>query len=242
MSKTILITGAATRIGRVLTKGLANNGWTVAIHYNSSQKQAQTLAKDIILSGGQAVTLQADLTEPSQTEVLIVQAAQKLGRPLDALVNNASVYLPDDAREFTAEQLNTHMAVNLTAPLMLSKVFAAHLPKSRKGCILNMIDQRVLRPTPDFFTYTLSKQALYAATKTLAQALAPAIRVNAIGPGPTLKSTYQTEGEFTREVEATLLETGSPPDSILQAALYLLSAQAVTGQMIAVDGGQHLEF
>ncbi len=241
MSKTILITGAATRIGRHLALGLAKQDWHVLIHYHSSEEQAASLIEETRSFGGKTDSLKADLHDPAQVSQLIDRAAHMAGTPLNALINNASIYQPDLATDFQLEQLNRQMRVNLDAPLILARDFARQLPVSYKGCIINMIDQRVLRPAPDFFTYTLSKQALYAATKTLAQALAPNIRVNAVGPGPTLPSVYQTDAEFQREVNATLLKTGSPPDSILQAVQFLLDADAVTGQMIAVDGGQHLE-
>jgi len=236
MNKTVLITGAATRIGRVLASGLASDGWRVAIHYNSSGNAAQKLAQEI----GNAVTVQADLSEAQDLKTLMVRTTRALKAPVTALINNASTYTPDDAVNYSEEAFDLHLSVNLKAPLALAQQFAKQLPGGEKGCIVNIIDQRVLRPAPDFFTYSVSKSALYAATKTMAQNFAPNIRVNAIGPGPTLKSVYQSEAEFTNEAKNTLLGTGSPPDTILHAARYLLSASAVTGQMIAVDCGQHL--
>jgi len=236
MTKTILITGAATRIGRVLASGLAGDGWRVVIHYNGSGEAAKELAQRL----GTAVTVQADLSEAGEVETLVNRAAKALQAPLTALINNASTYTPNTAADYNQDDFNTHLNVNLKAPLALAQQFSEQLPNGEKGCILNIIDQRVLRPAPDFFTYGVSKSALYAATKTMAQSFAPNIRVNAIGPGPTLKSIYQSEPEFTREAKNTLLGAGSPPDTILHAVRYLLSATAVTGQMIAVDGGQHL--
>ncbi|MCF6275972.1 MAG: SDR family oxidoreductase, partial [Robiginitomaculum sp.] len=235
MTKTILITGAAARIGSVLAKGLASDGWRVVIHYNSSGGVAAALAAEI----GNAAIMQADLTDANAVETLIDRAAEAIGAPLTALINNASTYVPDSAAEYDRDSLDNHLDVNLKAPLRLSQNFAHALPSGTNGCIINMIDQRVLRPIPDFFTYGVSKSALLAATQTMAQSFAPNIRVNAVGPGPTLRSVHQSEAEFSQECTNTLLGKGSPPETILDAVRYLLSATAVTGQMIAVDGGQH---
>ena len=242
MSKAILITGAATRIGRVLAQGLSADGWAVAIHYHSSKDEATTLAAEL----ENAVIVQADLANADSVETLIARAAHKVGAPLTGLINNASTYIPDSADDYSPDDYNTHMDVNLKAPLRLAHQFAKQLPSlnsnDKSACIINMIDQRVLRPTPDFFTYGVSKSALFAATKTMAQAFAPSIRVNAVGPGPTLQSIHQSDAEFVRERTSTLLGNGSPAETILDAVRYLLSATSVTGQMIAVDGGQHLRF
>jgi NAD(P)-dependent dehydrogenase (short-subunit alcohol dehydrogenase family) len=238
MIKTVLITGAATRIGGVLAKGLAVDGWQVVIHYNSSKDAAVKLAAEI----GNATIIQADLANRADVENLIENAVQAIGAPITALINNASTYQPDIANEYNPDDFDSHLSVNLKAPIRLAHQFSGQLPNDENGCIINMLDQRVLHPSPDFFTYAISKSALFAATKTMAQAFAPNIRVNAVGPGPTLKSIYQDDAEFTRETAQTLLGNGSPPDTILNAVRYLLSAQAVTGQMIAVDGGQHLGF
>lgn len=220
----------------MLAKGLADDGWSVVIHYNSSEGAAAELAAEL----GNAAIAQADLTDKDAVETLIDRAAKAIGAPLTALINNASTYKPDSANDYSPADFDNHLSVNLKAPLMLSQKFAQALPDDENGCIINMIDQRVLRPAPDFFTYGISKSALYAATKTMAQTYAPNIRVNAVGPGPTLQSIHQTDTEFSREKAQTLLGTGSPPETILGAVRYLLSATSVTGQMIAVDGGQHL--
>ncbi len=238
MLKTVLITGAATRIGRVLSEGLASDGWQVVIHYNSSKNAAIDLAKKI----NNAALVQSDLTNANDVETLIDKAAKAIGSPLTALVNNASTYVPDTAKDFNLDKFENHLDVNLKAPLRLAHQFAKQLPQGENGCIINMIDQRVLAPKPDFFTYGVSKSALFFATKTLAQAFAPNIRVNAVGPGPTLQSIYQSEADFRRVAKQTLLGAGSPPETIIGAVRYLLAANAVTGQMIAVDGGQHLGF
>jgi len=240
MSRAILITGAGVRVGRFLAKGLAADGWAVAIHYNRSKEGAETLAKDIKEQGGVAEAVQANLFVPQDLDDLVTRASKALGQPLTALINNASTFEDDRAANFTRASYDYHMDINLRAPVMLAQHLAAQLPKGETGCVINIIDQRVLNPDPTFFTYAISKSALHWATKTLAQSLAPQMRVNAIGPGPTLKNHTQTSEEFADEAGSTLLGAGSPPESLLGAARYLLSAKSVTGQMIAVDGGQHL--
>ena len=240
MSRAILITGAGARVGRYFAKGLAAEGWAVAIHYNRSKKGAEALANEIIEQGGHAAIVQGNLFVPQDLDSLVIRASEVLGQPLTALINNASTFEDDRAEDFTRASYDYHMDVNLRAPVMLAQQLAAQLPKGEKGSIINMIDQRVLNPDPTFFTYALSKSALYWATKTLAQSLAPYIRVNAIGPGPTLKNHSQTDADFADEAASTLLGAGSPPETLLDAARYLLMAKSVTGQMIAVDGGQHL--
>ena len=240
MSRAILITGAGARVGRFLAKGLAADGWAVAVHYNRSKAGAETLVREIIEQGGKAAAEQGNLFVPQDLNSLVARAAKALGHPLTALINNASTYEDDTVQDFSRASYDYHMDVNLRAPLILAQQLAGQLPMDVLGCVINMIDQRVLNPDPSFFTYSMSKSALHWATQTLAQSLAPQIRVNAIGPGPTLKNHAQTPEEFTAEASSTLLGTGSPPESLLEAALYLLSATSVTGQMIAVDGGQHL--
>ena len=184
--------------------------------------------------------MQANLFVPQDLESLVSRASQALGNPLTALINNASTFENDDAKTFSNADFDYHMNVNLRAPLRLAQQFAVQLPDGASGSIINMVDQRVLNPDPSYFTYGISKAALYAATKTLAQSLAPQVRVNAIGPGPTLQNKAQTEDEFKLESSSTLLGKGSSPDDLLDAALYLLGAETVTGQMLTVDGGQHL--
>lgn len=236
----ILITGGAARIGAKLSQALAADGWAVCIHYFRSANRAKELAASIKKAGGQAACVKGNLAVPQDVDSLIARGTKAIGRPLTALINNASTFSDDRARDFTRGSMDHHMDVNLRAPLHLSQSFAKQLPIGEQGCIINMIDQRVLKPNPLFFTYGMSKAGLFWATKTLAQSLAPTIRVNAIGPGPTLQNAGQSEEDFTGEASATLLKEGSPPETIVQAARYLLSAKAVTGQMIAVDGGQHL--
>jgi len=233
--KAVLITGGAARIGAHIARGLAADGWKVCIHYRTSLDKADALAAEI---GGAIV--KANLMVPGDVAGLIAAARQAVGSPLHALINNASTFDPDSAEDFSSGTYNHHMDVNLHAPLALSRDFAAQAPG--QGCIINMVDQRVLRPTPDFFTYGVAKAGLHWATMTMAQAFAPDVRVNAIGPGPTLRNHTQSEDEFEREKWLTLLGNGSPPDEIVSAVRYLLGSSSVTGQMIAVDGGQHLMF
>ena len=239
-TKAVLITGGAARIGAVIARGLAKDGWAVCTHYNRSDALAETLCNEIIATDGQAVSVQADLTSHADVERLITNAAEALNQPLTALINNASTFSPDTAQTMTQAMFDYHMDVNLRAPIMLARDFADQCPKETDGVIINMIDQRVLKPNPTYFTYSLSKAALYNSTKTLAQAFAPHIRVNGIGPGPTLQNTGQDEEMFLKEAKHTLLERPSPPDDMLAGVRYLLGAKSVTGQMIAIDSGQHL--
>lgn len=240
MNGTILVTGGAARIGRHISKGLADDGWTVIVHFNRSDKPAHALTSEINSNGGKAFAIGANLVVPAERDSLISEAREMTKRPITALVNNASTFTDDRAQTFTRSDFNHHMDVNLYAAISLSRDFAAQLPKETKGTIINMIDQRVLNPDPDYFTYAVSKAALYAATRTLAQSLAPQVRVNGIGPGPTIQNRTQTETEFANERNSTILGEGSPPDTILDGVRYLLGAKSVTGQMLAIDGGQHL--
>lgn len=234
VDKAVLITGAGARVGAYIARGLAKDGWHICIHFNRSSDKAQALADELNEAGGSVSIVKANLSVPQDVNTLI----ERCGRQLSALINNASTFKPDTAEDFTTATWDYHRAVNLDAPLRLSSDFAAQA--KQEGCIINMIDQRVLKPNPQFFTYSLAKAGLYWATKTMAQSFAPNIRVNGIGPGPTLENTEQEAGEFTAEAKATLLGEGSPPETILHGVRYLLSAKAVSGQMIAVDGGQHL--
>jgi len=242
MSGNVLITGAAARIGSHIAKGLAADGWTVVIHYNRSEKSAAALAETINDQGGQAFTLSANLAVPVERDTLIKRASDLTKGPLTALINNASTFRDDSPKNFNRGSYDHHMDINLYAPIKLSQDFAAQLPGSQQGAIINMIDQWVLSSNPTFFTYGISKSGLYAATKSMAQSFAPNIRVNGIGPGPTLQNAIQSSEDFAAEQAATLLGEGSPPDTILGGVRYLLGASAVTGQMIAIDGGQHLNW
>ncbi|WP_371397348.1 SDR family oxidoreductase [Fretibacter rubidus] len=236
----VLITGAGARVGKTLARGLASDGHAVAVHYNRSSDGAEALVQEIKDAGGQAAVVQANLFVPQDLDTLVDRAAEALGRPLTGLINNASTFADDSVRDMTRANYDYHMDINLRAPLLLSGQLAQQMVDGADGFIINMIDQRVLKPNPTFFSYSVAKSALHFATKTLAQDLAPHIRVNAVGPGPSLASVHQNEAVFRAEVAATLLQRGSPPEDLLAAVRYLISARAVTGQMIAVDGGQHL--
>ncbi len=234
-----LVTGAAKRIGRGIALDLARHGWGVAVHCRDSREAANELVSTILASGGRAVAVQADLEREEEVERLAPQAAERLG-PLSCLVNNASVFEPDEALDATRRSWDLHMEVNLRAPFVLTQHFALQLPRGVVGNVVNIIDERVWRLTPHFLSYTVSKAALWALTRTLALALAPRVRVNAIGPGPTLPSIHQTRESFQNLCGTMPLRRGTSPDEIGRAVRFLLEAPAVTGQMIALDGGQHL--
>jgi len=236
-ARNVLITGAAKRLGRAIALDLAGAGWNVAIHYHGSAADAETAAAEARALGVKAVALKADLSKEAETQGLIGRAAEGLG-PLTALVNSASLFENDDWQSASRESWDAHMETNLRAPFVLSQNFARQA--KGKGAIVNIVDQRVLKPTPQFISYSLSKAGLYWLTTTLAQALGPEIRVNAVGPGPTLRNARQSEEDFARQRDATILKRGAEPDDVAKAVRYLLNADAVTGQMLAVDGGQHL--
>ncbi|KDA03992.1 SDR family oxidoreductase [Hyphomonas oceanitis] len=235
-----LVTGAGARVGKAMAEALGQDGWAVAIHYRSSKDGARETHEAIKAAGGRASLVQADLADEGQVSDLVARAGAELGQPVSLLVNSASVFTDDSAAGHTRADWDGHMEANLRAPVHLAQKMAAGLAPGEKGLVVNLIDQRVWKLTPQFFTYTLSKAALWQATQTLAQALAPHVRVNGIGPGPTLKSVHQSEAAFEAEKQATLTEEGSNPDEIVRALRYLISATSVTGQMIAADGGQHL--
>jgi NAD(P)-dependent dehydrogenase (short-subunit alcohol dehydrogenase family) len=237
--RTALITGAAQRIGRALALELAADGWRIGLHCRNSAADAESLAAEIAASGGKAAILPADLADITAVEGLVPSCSAALGAPT-LLINNASMFVHDSVATLDPQLWDKQLAVNLKAPVFLAKAFATSLPDGQHGNVINMIDQRVWKPTPRFFSYSASKAALWSATRTLAQALAPSIRVNAIGPGPTLRSTYQTEEEFRLQCLATILGRGTTPREIVHAIRYILDAPAMTGQMIALDGGQHL--
>ena len=220
-TKSVLITGAGARVGQHLALGLARDGWAVALHYNRSKDGAYAAAELIRKNSGRAICVQANLNVPQERNSLIKRTAEALGMPLTALINNASTFSPDAITDMSDASFDHHMIANLRAPLRLIQDFAKQYPSSEtSGCVINMIDQRVLKPNPEFLTYTLSKASLHWATKTLAQALAPSIRINAIGPGPTLQNQRQTEADFAAEVDNSLLGTGSSPDSLLEYRFY----------------------
>lgn len=237
MIGTALVTGAARRIGRALALETARAGYAVAIHHRDAAEDAAGLAEEIVAGGGKAVVLAADLADPQAPELLFEQATT-LG-PVTLLVNSASAFHIDQFGA-SAAHWDEHFAVNLRAPVLLAEAFARALPADRDGLIVNILDQRVWRPNPQFFSYTLTKAALWTATQTMAQALGPRIRVNGIGPGPTLASVHQSAEEFATEVAGVILAKAVNPTEIAQALRYLIEAGSVTGQMIAVDAGQHL--
>ncbi len=234
-----LVTGAAHRIGRAIALDLAAHGFDIAVHYNRSGKAAEELAESIRAKGRNAAALAADLASEEETETLVGRATESLG-PVGLLVNNASRFEFDMWDDATRESWDVHMETNLRAPFLLSQHMASSLPEGAEGVIVNLLDQRVWNLTPYFMTYTLSKAALWTLTQTLALALAPRVRVNAIGPGPTLKSERQDEDHFRMQWNATPLQHGASPEEIAAAIRFILSATSMTGQMIALDGGEHL--
>lgn len=235
--RTALITGGAHRIGATIARALARADYAVALHANRSRAAAEELAGEIVDSGGRARVVLADLADHDSVCNLVPAAAAAFGR-LTLLVNSAAEFEPDEIESLARARLERTLAVNLAAPLYLAQGFAAQAPAG--ASIVNVIDQRVFRPTPRFLSYTLSKSALHTATTTLAQALAPRLRVNAVAPGPTLPSPRQTPAQFAEQAANLPLQRGPSPEDIAAAVLYLAGAESVTGVTIAVDGGQHL--
>lgn len=239
MPKAALVTGAGRRIGRAIALMLGGDGWAVAVHYHGSRAEAEAVVGEIAAAGGRAVALGADLAREAEVETLVPRAAEALG-PLGALVNNASVFEQDSALGATRASWDRHLEVNLRAPFVLMQQFARQLPADAQGAIVNLLDERVWSLTPYFVSYTLSKAGLWSLTRSLALAFAPRIRVNGIGPGPTLPSPRQSEAQFRRQQETMPLQRGTTPEEIAAAVRFILAAPAMTGQMIALDGGQHL--
>lgn len=245
-----LVTGAARRLGRAMALYLGQRGYAVAIHYATSADEAEAAAAEIRAGGGHAATLQADLLDEAQTETLVPRASDALGMPLTLLVNNASIFEYDNISTGTRKSWDRHIESNLRAPVLLTQHFAAQTPAPivdeggepvAQGLVVNMLDQRLLKPTPEFMSYTIAKFGLWAFTRTAAQGLGPqGIRVNAIGPGPTLRGARQSPAHFAGQRAATVLRRGSDPTDICAALGYLIDARSVTGQLICVDGGQHL--
>lgn len=238
-AKTVLVTGAAKRLGRAIALDLARHGWDIALHFGVSDNDARETATLVQAEGRRVALLKADLANEEETSALVGRAVAELG-PHSALVNCASIFEPDDWASATRTSWDRHMDINLRAPFVLCQAFAHQLPANARGAIVNIVDQRVLKPTPQFLSYSTSKAGLWWLNTTLAQALAPRIRVNAVAPGPTVMNARQSEADFRRQREATVLGTGAEPQDVCDAVRYLLAAPAVTGQMIAVDGGQHL--
>lgn len=234
-----LITGAARRIGAAIARALSRAGYDVVLHANHSRADAEALAREIERDGGRAAVVIGDLADAGALRGIVMAASAHA--PLSVLVNNASLFDEDDVTSMTREGFERTMAVNLTAPLFLAQAFAAQAPRNAASSIVNIVDQRVLRPTPKFFSYALSKASLHAATTTLAQALAP-LRVNAVAPGPTLPSPRQSGDQFATQAALVPLGKGPSPEDIAAAVAYLAGARSVTGMTIAVDGGQHLSW
>jgi len=244
-----LVTGAGRRLGRSMALYLAQRGYDLALHYVTSRDEAEALAKEIRAMGRKAVALRADLLIESQVGKLVDTAVQGLGGPLTLLINNASIFEHDSFDSATRKSWDRHIESNLRAPFVLSQSFAAQAPRAvldeagepvAQALIVNMIDQRVRKLTPEYFSYTIAKMGLWAMTQTAAQALAPHVRVNGIGPGPTLQGGRQSAESFAKQRQSTLLARGAHPADINAALGFFLDSSAVTGQLVAVDGGQHL--
>ncbi len=249
MQDAALITGGARRLGRAMALRLAERGQNVVIHYAGSRDAAEETAEDARAFGVKAATVQADLLDDAVVMGLIGAASEAIGGPLSVLINNASTFEHDTIETATLESWDRHMKSNLKAPFLLTQAFARQVRRGMRdengepvaaACVINMVDQRVHKLTPEFMTYTLAKMGLWAFTRTAAQGLAPDIRVNGIGPGPTLRGGRQTEEHFAAQRGATILERGSNPADIVRAMDVFLDNPAITGQMLAVDGGQHL--
>jgi NAD(P)-dependent dehydrogenase (short-subunit alcohol dehydrogenase family) len=236
---TVLITGAAQRIGRAIALAFAHRGWAIAAHYRSSDEAAASLVEELHAIGVRAAAVRADLADATETEALVPQCVSALGE-LSCLVNNASLFERDDILSLSARSWQAHLDANLRAPVLLSQSFARQLRTGESGLIVNIADQRVLKPSPAFFSYSVSKAGLWWVTQTMAQALAPRIRVNAVAPGPVLPSIHQSREDFDAEMKATLLRKAASPEEIAAAVLFLAESPSITGQMICVDAGQHL--
>lgn len=235
----VLITGAGRRIGRAIAVDFGRRHWAVAVHHNRAQAEAAAVVEEIAAAGGRAVAIAADLSREDQAAALVDRVCAALG-PLGCLVNNASRFDVDSPESATRESWEAHMEVNLRAPFTLTQAFAAQLPEDTRGDVINLIDQRVWSLTPYFTSYTVSKAGLWTLTRTMALALAPKVRVNAIGPGPTLPSERQTPERFAQQCRAVPLGHGASLDEICRTVRFILAAPSLTGQMIALDGGQHL--
>jgi len=234
-----LVTGAGRRLGRAIALGLADDGWDVAIHFQHSREEAASLAEEITARGVRAAAIGCDLADVDQVSGLMAECSRSLG-PVSCLINNAALFEFDDIASLEAEKWDRHMDVNLRAPLMLARDFARQLPDSLNGCIINMLDQKVFNLNPDFLSYTIAKVALEGATRVLALALAPRIRVCGIAPGITLTSGEQSAENFSRAHGQAPLGRSSDVDDVIGAVRYVVNAKALTGTTIQVDGGQHL--
>lgn len=236
-----LVTGAADRIGAAIAERLAADGWQVVIHYRHSTRKAQATLARIEAAGGTAALVQADLSDRAQRAGVIAAAAAPFG-PLTLLVNNASIFEKDSAADIDEALWDAHFAIHAEAPAFLSRDFAAQLPKRERGNIINIVDERVLHLSPDNFSYTLSKAVLWTMTRTMAQTFAPAIRVNAIGPGPTIREKNQSTESFVESQRRLPLGAGAGTAGIADGVMAILGLGSMTGQMLALDGGEHIEW
>lgn len=244
-----LITGASKRLGKAMALALASDGWDIAIHYNSSLEEAEATASEIRALARDAAIVQADLDDREATSGLVARAAAGLGGPITLLINNASTFQNDNINTMTAESWDRAMGSNLRAPVQLVQEFAQQAPEPEldsrgepvaAAVVINMLDQRLLKPTPQFKSYILAKSALLMFTQTAAQALAPKIRIAGIGPGPTIAAENQRPSHFAMQRAACVLGRGSDPEDIVSGMRFILNCKAFTGQMLAIDGGQHL--
>lgn len=244
-----LVTGGGARLGRAMALYLGHRGFDVAVHYSQSEDGAKSVVAELEVMGRKGVALKADLLVEAETQALLPKASDLLGGPITCLINNASIFEYDNIQSGTRESWDRHLESNLRAPFVLTQALAAQAPDPvpddadepvAQALVVNMLDQRIHKLTPEFMSYTIAKMGLWAMTQTTAQALAPKVRVNGIGPGPTLKGHRQSEEHFERQRKATILERGANPSDIKAALGFFLDSPAVTGQMIAVDGGQHL--
>ena len=240
-SKNLLITGAATRVGKAIALHFAERGWNIALHYFKSSLQAKKLKKIIEQNRVKVALVKADLKNSKQTEKIITVARKKLGT-IDCLVNNAALFEKDDIANFTTKSWNDHLNINLLAPTILTKQFAKQTSKKTVSNIINIIDQRIFNLTPFFMSYTISKSGLQTLTKTMAMRLGPKIKVNAIAPGPTIKSKRQSERHFKNQVRSTILKKPVRTEDICDTVEFLINNNSITGQIITVDSGQNLSW
>ena len=240
-NKDLVITGGATRVGKAIALHFAERGWNIALHYFSSSSKAKKLKKIIEENLVKVVLIKADLKNPKQTEKIMSLARKKLGT-IDCLINNAALFEKDDIANFTTKSWNDHLNINLLAPTILTKEFAKQASKKTVSNIINIIDQRIFNLTPFFMSYTISKSGLQTLTKTMAMRLGPNIKVNAIAPGPTIKSKRQTDRHFRNQVKSTILKKSVKAEDICDAVEFLINNNSITGQIIAVDSGQNLSW
>jgi len=238
-NKNLLITGAATRVGKALALHFAERGWNIGLHYFRSSSKAKKLKKIIEQNWVKVALIEADLKKPKQVEKIIKLAKKKLGS-IDCLINNAALFEKDDISNFTTKSWNDHLNINLLAPTILIKHFAKQTSRKSVSNIINIIDQRIFNLTPYFMSYTISKSGLQTLTKTMAMRLGPNIKVNAIAPGPTIRSKRQTGRHFRNQVKSTLLKKSVEVEDICNTADFLINNNSITGQIIAVDSGQNL--